>query len=166
MWGETAPARPPVTCPDCGRTVQAGGKLCPHCGYPLMFEAGARVEEPAMPGYLRKPNTVDATREAEVPGVYAGGQYQGPPQVTAPQQPLGPHCPACGHRNGVRRVRCEVCAAELWPGAAFPVRRQPFPARPPVTSVRRKGISWGPVLFILAAIAAVVAVYLLAYALG
>ena len=30
----------------------------------------------------------------------------------------------------------------------------------------RKGIRWGPVLFILAAIAAVVAVYLLAYALG
>ena len=43
MWGETAPAAPPVTCPDCGKTVPGGGKLCPHCGYPLMFEAAAKV---------------------------------------------------------------------------------------------------------------------------
>ena len=166
MWGETAPgapARPPVVCPDCGRSVQAGGKLCPHCGYPLMFEAGARVEEPAMPGYLRKPNVYDHTREAETGMV---GQQHGPPQVMQPRPALGPHCPSCGHRNGARRVRCEVCAAELWPGAAFPVRRQPMPARPPVTSVRRKGIRWGAVLFVLAALVAVVAVYFFAYALG
>jgi hypothetical protein len=130
-----------------------------------MFEAGTRVEEPAAPGYLRKPNVYDTSREAET-GAY--GQYPGgpPPQVLPPQQPLGPHCPSCGHRNGVRRVRCEVCAAELWPGAAFPVRRAPLPARAPVTAVRRGRIRWGPVAFVAAVVAGVVAVYLLAYALG
>jgi hypothetical protein len=131
-----------------------------------MFEAGARVEEPVMPGYLRKPKEVDQTREAEGPPY---GPYQGqyaPPQVTYQQPALGPHCPSCGHRNGTRRVRCEVCAAELWPGAAYPTRRAPFPTRPPVTSVRRRGIRWGAVAFILAAIGAVVAVYFLAYALA
>jgi len=164
--GETAPAAPPVTCPDCGRTVAAGGKLCPHCGYPLMFEANARVEEPVLPGYLRKPNTVDGTREAEGPPTGLYGQYQPQPHIVQPQQALGPHCPACGHRNGARRVRCEVCAAELWPGAAYPTRRAPFPARPPVTTARRSRIRWGPIAFVAAALAAVVAVYFLAYTLG
>jgi hypothetical protein len=128
-----------------------------------MFEAGARVEEPVMPGYLRKPNTTDTTRESET-GRY--GQYQAPPQVLHQPPALGPHCPACGHRNGARRVRCEICAAELWPGAAYPTRRPPLPARPPVTGVRRSRIRWGAVAFVAAAVAAVVAVYLLAYALA
>jgi len=165
VWGETAPARPPVTCPDCGRSVQSGGKLCAHCGYPLMFEAGARVEEAPVPGYLRKPNTADTTREPEAGG-YGPSQGSPWPQVLHQPQALGPHCPACGHRNGARRVRCEVCAAELWPGAAFPSRRPPFPARPPVTAPRRRGIRWGAVAFVGAALAAVVAVYFLAYALA
>jgi hypothetical protein len=158
VWGEVTPARPPVTCPDCGRSVAAGGKLCPHCGYPLMFEA--QPAEAPVPGYLRKPQTVDATRESE-----ARGTFMPPPQVVQQPQALGPHCPACGHRNGARRVRCEVCATELWPGAAFPARRPPFPPRP-TTQVTRRRFRWGAVAFVAAALAAVVAVYFLAYALA
>jgi hypothetical protein len=158
VWGDVTPARPPVTCPDCGRSVAAGGKLCPHCGYPLMFEA--QPAEAPVPGYLRKPQTVDATRESEVRGAFAA-----PPQVIQQPQALGPHCPACGHRNGARRVRCEVCATELWPGAAFPARRPPFPPRP-TTQVTKRRFRWGAVAFVAAALAAVVAVYFLAYALA
>ena len=158
MWGDVAPARPPVTCPDCGRSVAAGGKLCPHCGYPLMFEAQPADAPP--PGYLRKPQTVDTTRERESYGAFAA-----PPQVVQQPQALGPHCPACGHRNGARRVRCEVCATELWPGAAFPARRPPFPPRP-TTQVSKRRFRWGAVAFVAAALAAVVAVYFLAYALA
>jgi len=160
VWDDVTPARPPVTCPDCGRSVAAGGKLCPHCGYPLMFEA--QPADVPVPGYLRKPQTVDARRESEA-GPYGG--FAGPPQVLHQPPALGPHCPACGHRNGTRRVRCEICAAELWPGAASPARRPPFPARP-ATQVTKRRFRWGAVAFVAAALAAVVAVYFLAYALA
>ena len=166
MWGDPrqqAAARPPITCPDCGKTVSAGGKLCPHCGYPLMFESSAAPVDPPVPEYLRKPATVDGSRERET-GMY-GTPVAAPPPVIQQPVALGPHCPACGHRNGARRVRCEICAAELWPGAAFPARQPAYPARP-VTQVRRRRFPWGAVAFVAAAIAAVVAVYFLAYALA
>jgi hypothetical protein len=164
VWGDPQQqaARPPITCPDCGRSVNPGGKLCPHCGYPLMFETSAPVDQP-VPEYLRKPATVDHSRERET-GMY-GAPVAGPPPVIQQPVALGPHCPVCGHRNGARRVRCEICAAELWPGAAFPARQPAYPARP-VTQVRRRRFPWGAVAFVAAAIAAVVAVYFLAYALA
>jgi hypothetical protein len=126
-----------------------------------MFETDARVDEPA-PGYLRKPTTADTTRESET-GLY--GQFAGPPQVLHQPAVLGPQCPACGHRNGARRVRCEVCATELWPGAATPARRPPWPARPPTPAVKSR-VRWTAVAFLAAAVLAVVAVYFLAYALA
>jgi hypothetical protein len=58
-----------------------------------------------------------------------------------------------------------VCATELWPGAAFPARRPPFPPRP-TTQVSKRRFRWGAVAFVAAALAAVVAVYFLAYALA
>jgi hypothetical protein len=125
-----------------------------------MFETSGQVDQP-VPGYLRKPNTVDATRESEA----VGAGYPGPPPVIHQPEALGPHCPACGHRNGARRVRCEVCATELWPGAATPTRRAAWPMRP-VTQVHRRRFRWGAVAFVAAALAAVVAVYFLAYALA
>jgi len=158
VWGEVPPARPPVTCPDCGRSVNPGGKLCPHCGYPLMFDSPGPVDEPS-PGYLRKPTTVEPVREAET------GRYAGAAPVVQQPVALGPHCPVCGHRNGARRVRCEVCGAELWPGAASPPRQPAWPARP-VTQVPHRRFPWGIVALIAAAVAAVVAVYFLAYALA
>jgi predicted amidophosphoribosyltransferase len=147
-----------ATCPDCGRPVPPGDtKLCRYCGYPLMFESTARADAtPA--GVLRKPDNVDRTRDPERGFVGAA------PQVVAPVQQLGPHCPACGHRSAARRVRCEVCAAELWPGAASPVRRSPGPG-PGDPNVSR-GVSLTTVAFVVAALAAVVAVYFLAYALA
>lgn len=146
------------TCPDCGRPVPPGDtKLCRWCGYPLMFEAAARGDvSPA--GVLRKPDTVDRTREHERAPV------GGPPVIVPPVQQLGPHCPACGHRSAAKRVRCEVCGAELWPGAASPVRRVPAPG--PAGSGRRAGRGLVITAFVLAALAAVVAVYFLAYALA
>jgi hypothetical protein len=147
------------TCPDCGRPVPPGDtKLCRFCGYPLMFESTSRVDvSPA--GVLRKPDSIDRTRDPErgLPG--------GPPQIHPPQQALGPHCPSCGHRSAARRVRCEVCAAELWPGAAAPVRRAPWPG-PASPNLRRRRVSLTAVAFIAAAVVAVVAVYFLAYALA
>jgi predicted amidophosphoribosyltransferase len=158
VYGSAA-GRGPATCPDCGRTVPAGdAKLCRYCGYPLMFDAPAPVDQPA-PGYLRKPDSVDRTRDPET------GMVGGPPQVVAAQQLLGPHCPRCGHRSPARRVRCEVCAAELWPGAASPARRPPSPG-PVAPTVRRRRVSLTAVAFVAAAVVAVAAVYLLAYALS
>ena len=148
-----------VTCPDCGRPVPAGDtKLCRYCGYPLMFESAARADaSPA--GVLRKPDSVDRTRDPDT------GLLGGPPQVVAPQQALGPHCPSCGHRSATRRVRCEVCATELWPGAASPVRRPPWPG-PATPTVRRRRVSLTTLALICAVVIAVAAVYLLAYALA
>ncbi len=144
------------TCPDCGRPVPPGDvKLCRYCGYPLMFEATARSDEtPA--GVLRKPDTVDRTRDSE------RGLLAAPPRIEPAPQQLGPHCPACGHRSAARRVRCEFCAAELWPGAASPVRR--VQAAGPVAPPARAGRSLAIAALVLAALVAVVAVYLLAYA--
>jgi predicted amidophosphoribosyltransferase len=146
------------TCPDCGRPVPPGdAKLCRWCGYPLMFEAGARTDvSPA--GVLRKPDTVDRSREHERPA--AGG----PPVIAPPVQQLGPHCPSCGHRSAAKRVRCEVCGAELWPGAASPVRRAPGPG--PASPGVGRGRGLAVAAFVVAALAAVVAVYFLAYALA
>ncbi len=159
VYGGSSASRGPVSCPDCGRPVPPGdSKLCRFCGYPLMFESTAQVDQP-QPGYLRKPDSVDRGRDPET------GLLGAPPQVVAPQQMLGPHCPQCGHRGPARRVRCEVCAAELWPGAASPVRRPPWPG-PAAPTVRRRRVSLTAVAFVAAALVAVAAVYFLAYALS
>jgi hypothetical protein len=159
IYGGSTASRGPTVCPDCGRPVPPGDtKLCRYCGYPLMFDSTPTVDEP-QPGFLRKPDSVDRTRESE------SGFPGPPPQVVAPQQQLGPHCPSCGHRSAARRVRCEVCATELWPGAAAPVRRAPFPG-PAAPTVRRRGVSLTAVAFVAAAVIAVIAVYFLAYALA
>lgn len=154
-----------ITCPDCGRSVPPGVvKLCPSCGYPIMFEAPQPVEESSR-GVLRKPDVAPQPDRAE-PAMAAGGGYQAPPPVVSPQTPLGPHCPACHHRNGARRVRCEVCATELWPGSASPVRRRPV-ATPPQVPPQRPRLPWAVIIaWILVAVAAVAVVLLLAYLSG
>jgi hypothetical protein len=160
IYGGDAPTRGPATCPDCGRPVPPGDtKLCRYCGYPLMFEATARADA-TPPGILRKPDSTDRSRDSET------GLLGAPPQVFAQRPALGPHCPSCGHRNAARRVRCEVCAAELWPGAASPVHRPPWPGPAGSTVRPRRRVSLTAVAFVAAAVVAVVAVYLLAYALA
>jgi hypothetical protein len=156
---------PALICPDCGRGATAGAKLCPYCGYPLMFETAGRAVEPP-PEFLRKPGEVEPERDPETGPV-------GPAPLGAPVWPrtsdgpvaVGPHCPGCGHRSAATRVRCEVCGTELWPGAAAPARPPALPARP-VSPLVRPRLRWGTVGLVVAALAAVAAVYLLAYALA
>jgi hypothetical protein len=128
-----------------------------------MFEtAAAPVETPAE--FLRKPVREERTGESDT-GILRPHPYPAAPG--RPEQAFGPYCPACRHRNPASRVRCEVCATELWPGAAAPVRRRPAPIPPAVPLPpprRRTGLI--VLTFALAGIAALTLVYLLAYALG
>jgi predicted amidophosphoribosyltransferase len=160
IYGGGTASRGPAVCPDCGKPVPPGDiKLCRYCGYPLMFESTTQADHsPA--GFLRKPDHVDRVRDSETGLVGAAL-----PQTFTPREQLGPHCPNCGHRNAARRVRCEVCAAELWPGAATPMRRVPMPG-PATPMVGKRRANLTVLAVIAAAVVAVVAVYLLAYALA
>ena len=159
IYGGSTASRGPAICPDCGRPVPPGDtKLCRYCGYPLMFETTAQADR-APAGYLRKPDQ-ERARDSETGLIGAAV-----PHVIAPREQFGPHCPNCGHRNAARRVRCEVCAAELWPGAATPMRRAPIPG-PAAPNISRRRSNLTVLAVILAAVAAVVAVYLLAYFLA
>jgi ribosomal protein L37AE/L43A len=145
-----------ATCPDCGRPVVVDrAKLCPHCGYPLMFDTAPQAAA-SQPAFLRKPVQEERGREPDT-GVIPGGP---PPAWGRPEQALGPYCPGCGHRSPVGRVRCEICAHELWIGAAAPVRRSAQPATKVIR--RRRGRAWVTVAALLAVpVAAVILVYLL-----
>ncbi len=153
--------RPTVSCPDCGRPVVADrAKLCPNCGYPLMFETAPQAAA-SQPAFLRKPMQEERGGDPET-GVVRGGP---PPAWGPPVQALGPYCPGCGHRSPVGRVRCEVCAHELWLGAAAPVRRGSEPATRVVPRRQRK--AWVTIAALLAVpVAAVLVVYLLSAVLG
>jgi ribosomal protein S27E len=160
MQPERAGSAVPRNCPDCGRAVPASGaKLCPHCGYPLLFEGGGQAEE-VQPEILRKP--VGEERPDQEAGVHRIVQVQPVRQ----QEVLGPHCPACGHRNAARRVRCEICAAELWPGATSPARAAPMPPPQPVHPPRQRRGWVTPVALVTAVLGGMVLVYLLTYALA
>lgn len=161
MLPEGAYGRAP-TCPECGRPVPArSAKLCPHCGYPLMFDSVAEAE-PVDRGILRKPTGDDRDREPAGTTTFPTAT----PRPAGAEWTLGPHCPACGHRNQARRVRCEVCAHELWPGSAAPPERaayQPPLAAPPPRRRRR----WRMAAAVLLAVAVgILAAYLLSYAIG
>ena len=147
-------------CPDCGHRVTGAAKLCARCGYPLMFDAPEQAPE-VQPEFLRKPVTEDRSDEADAWPVQP---YSGPAMFVDEQAP-GQHCPACGHRSHPRRVRCEVCAAELWPGSATPARTRT--AVPPPATVRVRRRSWPRTAALIAVtVAAIGLVYLLAYALA
>lgn len=154
-----------ITCPDCGRSVPPGTvKLCPSCGYPIMFETSQPAGESSA-GVLRKPNVEPQSDPGET-GMMAGTGSSYQPPVVSPQAALGPHCPACHHRNPAQRVRCEVCATELWPGAAAPVRRRPVITAPQVPPQGPR-LPWAVIVaWILVAIAAVAVVLLLFYLAG
>jgi hypothetical protein len=139
------------TCPECGRPIPApGAKLCPHCGYPLMLDRQAPVQE-VQHKIVHKPvgptEAPSFTLQAPQPMMRPGyGQPSGPPppppvQRYAPPpraQAFGPHCPACHQVNPPHRKRCEVCGAELWPGAAMPARWMPDPPAIPIGRPRRQ----------------------------
>lgn len=179
-----------ASCPECGKPVPPqGAKLCPSCGYPLMLDRPA-VVEPTPHKIVHKPVEPERgpsyTSQVPYPGTMAGRPpmrqqpYPGPPQpggpgpygapqprTPVPYQPpqrvqaFGPHCPACRHVNPPNRKRCEVCAAELWPGAAAPTRWMPDP--PPVPITHPRSTWWKTALLIGAPVAVMVGVWALAY---
>jgi hypothetical protein len=177
----TAPARPPgAGCPECGRPVPPGGaKLCPNCGYPLLFDRPPAPDEDHHK-VVYKPTV-------ETPGVdvsYPLGRGPAPPAPPArpgppprygaapppryggpqPVRPVGPYCPACRHGNPPHRRRCEICGQELWPGAAQPTRPAP-PPPPAVAQPRRRRSWWWIALIVGVPLAAVATVWLLAFLL-
>lgn len=141
-----------------------------------MFEAPPVTPAETPAEFLRKP-VVEQPPLRPTPGPPAGpmspvGASQSQYAPTRHQSVLstpvaaGPLCPACGYRNGTHRVRCERCAAELWPGAASPARRRYAP--PPPTPAPAPSRRIWPIVLAGAAVtvAAVIFVYALAYALG
>jgi len=149
-----------MNCPECGRPVMGGVKLCPHCGYPLLLDKPAVVEQ--------QPHKVTHKPAEQQDNVSYTGQMPYPPQRQMPPQPqyqqpqqrqmyapppppqqvmrgpqpriLGPHCPSCRHVNPPHRKRCEICGTELWPGAAFPPRWMPEP--PTVMPGPKRKTNW------------------------
>jgi hypothetical protein len=160
----------PMSCPECGRQVAGQGlKLCPFCGYPLLLDRPPPVE--ASPHKIvHKP--IDPTETAAAPRTghlprpgYPGPPPPGPMRYAPPPraQPLGPHCPACRHVNPPHRKRCEVCGAELWPGAAAPARWMPDP--PAVATVRPRSSWWKVALLIGIPLLLMATVWTLAFVL-
>jgi len=143
-----------LTCDECGRPIPyAGAKLCPACGYPI-----APPENLGPVGVLRKPEA-ERPAPAERAGTVRPARVPQPPRMEV----LGPYCPACHHRNGPHRIRCERCGSELWPGAASPpVRGRTLPVAAPFAA--RTERPWvTPVVFTVVALAALALVYVLTY---
>jgi predicted amidophosphoribosyltransferase len=150
-------------CPECGRPIPpTGAKLCPHCGYPLLLDRPAAVEQVAQK-IVYKPelpaDRVDATRPVAAPG-FGASPYAPPRQA----QVYGPRCSVCRTGNPPHRKRCEVCGAELWPGAAFPPRREPAP--PPAAAMAQPRRQWWKLALVIGIpVVAIGAVWLLAWLL-
>jgi DNA-directed RNA polymerase subunit RPC12/RpoP len=147
-------ATEPMVCPDCAGPVEAGrDRLCPRCGYPLMF---LETEPPpdAAPIGRRPGERDDAT--TVLPAVGRGSlppaTPEGPPAVGETR------CASCGRHNPGRRIRCERCGHLL---------RRSDPAAPPVAppppDPPRTAPPWAVALAVAAA--AVVVVALLAWLL-
>jgi uncharacterized Zn finger protein (UPF0148 family) len=178
-----------MNCPECGRPVQQpGAKLCPHCGYPLLLDKPAVVEQQPHK-VTHKPveqqDNVSYTGQMPFPQQqramppppmqqrgpyqqqYSPQQQQQPPQMMrGPDRArvLGPHCPQCRHANPPHRKRCEICGTELWPGAAFPPRWMPEPPAV-MAGPKRKTNWWKTALLIGLPLLAMGTVWALAYLL-
>jgi ribosomal protein L37E len=167
--------------PTYGAPTPSYGAPTPAYGAPQAYGAPAPVDpvpQPAAPatppsGFLRQPTDVAPVRRRPVtkerhwdPDTTTAEPAQ-PQQTYArpPDHTLGPYCPSCGHRSAVGRVRCEVCGAELWPGAAAPPRRGQVQTAGVQRSPRRRT---GLLIAALVAVplVAIAALYVLAYAFG
>jgi predicted amidophosphoribosyltransferase len=170
-----------MNCPECGRPVPGQGvKLCPHCGYPLLLDKPAVVEQQPQKIVHKptEPEGVNFTGQMQYPQrsmppppqqqqrtTYPPQQQQAPPQVMrGPERArvLGPHCPQCRHVNPPHRKRCEICGMELWPGAAFPPRWMPDPPSV-IPGPKRKSDWWKTALLIGLPLLAMGTVWALAY---
>lgn len=141
-----------VTCPDCGGPVRPGReRLCPRCGFPLMFlreSADTGGAGPArVPGERDEATSVLRLRTPDR-GTRVGGTSIDEVGPLADGQVV---CRRCGLRNPPERIRCQRCGLEL---RAVPQLAPPPPVvpAPPPPSARR----WWPL-----ALAAVVAVVLI-----
>jgi hypothetical protein len=173
-----------MNCPECGRPVMGGVKLCPSCGYPLLLDKPAVVEQqphkvthkpaeqsegvgytgqmPYPPPQQQRPMVPQGYQQPAQRQVYA--QPQRPPQqvMRQPVRALGPHCPSCRQVNSPHRKRCEVCGTELWPGAAFPPRWMPEPPAV-IPGPKRRSNWWKTALLIGLPLVAMGTVWALAY---
>jgi hypothetical protein len=141
-------ARRPMTCPDCAGPVwPQRERLCPRCGYPLMF----LEPEPESEGFVvsRVPGERDdATSVLTSP---LPGPPMDQPRIVFDQEPPAGQivCPRCGQINPPSRIRCERCGQDLRPpqqAAPPPLLQQPPPAR------RGSGRRWLVVVGALAAV--------------
>lgn len=120
-------ATDPAVCPDCAGPVEADSdRLCPRCGYPLMF-----LETEPAPGVApigRKPGEHD---DATV--VLAAVERRPPPADADEPLAAGENrCASCGKRNPGARIRCERCGERVRrpdPVAAPPPAPAPDPPR-------------------------------------
>lgn len=148
----------PRTCPNpaCGRPISSSfAARCPACGQRL----NAPAEQP-QESMLRRPDPVPRPAAAAA----QEQRLRDTLHIAAPRaEVLGPICRSCGHPNPPARVRCESCAAELWPGTAAPQRPAPPEPPPPPAEPRSR---WLPITLAVVAVLAVMAgLYLAAYAL-
>jgi hypothetical protein len=159
MATDPSPGRPQISCPDCGGAVRPDReRLCPRCGYPLMF--------------LDPEPEPDAPLVARAPGEREDATTVFPHKRTEPDPPLPSAdradpapvpgeltCPWCGQRNPETRVRCERCGRELRAPQPAP---PPPPLPPPPAAPRRSRVSpivVGGLTALVVALAAVAAVY-------
>jgi Nicotine adenine dinucleotide glycohydrolase (NADase) len=132
----TEPA--PMTCPDCAGPVwPKRDRLCPKCGYPLMFLQQDSEPEPEV--VARAPG-----EQGDAPTITPAG-----PPATAGPSPGQLTCSRCGHHNPPDRVRCERCGQEL----AGQRRAAPLPPVPPAPPSPPRQFGW--VGWLIAALAAV-----------
>jgi predicted amidophosphoribosyltransferase len=115
------PDRKPTTCPDCAGPVwPERERLCPRCGYPLMF--------------LQQESEPEGMVVARAPGEQVEATSTMPAPHPVPEEqtdvPVGAvSCPRCAYRSAPTRVRCERCGQELRPPQAQVP--PPFPPAPP-----------------------------------
>ncbi|WP_203896814.1 NADase-type glycan-binding domain-containing protein [Virgisporangium aliadipatigenens] len=98
--------RRPPSCPDCGGPVRIGeDRLCPRCGYPLM--------------YLRLPEEerTSVTPPARLPGEQDSGPAPPAPALALAEEPPSTpdtiSCPNCRYVNHADRTWCERCGYRL-----------------------------------------------------
>lgn len=146
-----------ATCPDCGGPVRPDReRLCPRCGYPLVFLRGAPVEAEA-------PARTPGERE-DATSVLSSDQRLRAGDFTTVDEAPRPRageivCPRCGEPNPPERIRCQRCGLELRTGPAVASVPPPVPAAPAPRPMRR----WWPLLAAVAiAVALIVAAVLLA----
>ncbi|MEE6258982.1 TFIIB-type zinc ribbon-containing protein [Plantactinospora sonchi] len=151
MAGDRGAGFVPVTCPDCGGPVRPDReRLCPRCGYPLMFLRGE--SEPEARVVARTPGEAeDVTAIFAPPGAPPRQTPAGYRPVTV--RPGEVACPSCGYGNPVARIRCQRCGREL---RVLPVTVLPPPLPPAPAPIRRRP-RYGLIALVAALVVAAVA---------